>query len=254
MTIIVSNLLSMGPCSHCGGGHKSPCYAEYVDGYKCFSCGASKSYNNHRMSLMGRTRISIKRGVNIPTHSLRPSEWPVKVLKWLYGYYVFEDLIRKHRIGYIEAGRKLLLPVVIDNEIVFAQTRDVPDKHINTEGDKQLYKIKTGSKKLILVEDYISAIRIGELCDCYCLFGTYIQPSEIKLILDKYTDINVWLDNDKAGIDGAKKMLNMFDKQINENKLRFPLKYTQEYAITNISTEEDPKCYSTKEIEGVIYA
>jgi len=124
----------------------------------------------------------------------------VKVLKWLYGYYVFKDLIRKHRIGYIEAGRKLLLPIVIDNEIVFAQTRDVPDKHINTEGDKQLYKIKTGSKRLILVEDYISAIRIGELCDVYCLFGTYIQPHEIKLILDEYNYVSVWLDGDKAGV------------------------------------------------------
>ena len=243
----------MGPCRFCNGGHKSPCYAEYVDGYKCFSCGVSKSYNNHRMAVMGRERLTIKKDMYIPKHIRNPGQFSVEVLKWLYSYFVFDDLIRKHNISYIEDGNKLLMQVVEDNTVVFAQTREFPEKRILGIGDKQLYKIKTGSKKLIIVEDYISAIRIGEFCDCYCLFGTYLQPSELKDILENYNDISVWLDNDKAGITGSKNMLKQLNEQTKENKTRFPLKYTKEWAINNIVSLKDPKCYSSKEIERRIY-
>ena len=90
----------MGVCPHCDGGHKSPCYAEYVDGYKCFSCGVSKSYNNHRMAVMGRTRPTIKKDMHIPNHISNPKLFNVGVLQWLYSYYVFDDLIRKHNISF----------------------------------------------------------------------------------------------------------------------------------------------------------
>ena len=85
------------------------------------------------------------------------------------------------------------------------------------------------------------------------MFGTYLQPSELKDILENYNDISVWLDNDKAGITGSKNMLKQLNEQTKENKTRFPLKYTKEWAINNIVSLKDPKCYSSKEIERRIY-
>lgn len=250
----MTNLISMSHCPHCDCGHRSACYAEYVDGYKCFSCGVSKSYNNHRMAVMGRTRPTIKKGVNIPQHTRNPQQFAPSVLKWLYGYYVFDDLVEKHRIGYIQSTNSLIYTVVEDNEIVYGQTRRFPDKYIRTIGATKLFKVENGHKHVVIVEDYVSAIRLGELnVDAICLFGTSIQQSEINIILNKYVDISVWLDNDKAGKDGTKKLIKLFNEQIEENKLRFPLKYTQEWSIMVINSENDPKTYSDVELERCLY-
>ena len=250
----MSNLLSMSHCPHCGGGHKSACYAEYVDGYKCFSCGISKSYSNHRMAMMGRGRIEVKNGVNIPQHTRNPQQFTPNVLKWLYKYYVFDNLIKKHRIGHVEETNSFLYQVVDCNEIVFAQTRSFPGKMIKGIGAKQLYTIKNGSKKVVIVEDYISAIRIAELgMDAICLFGTSINHTEIKDILDNYTSIYVWLDDDDAGIRGSKKLLKVFNEYVYENKLRFPLQYIDDWSIIKVTSKNDPKTYSDEELKRRLY-
>lgn len=250
----MSNLIAMTHCPHCESGYKSPCYAEYVDGYKCFSCGVSKSYNTHRMAMMGRVRPTIKPGLKIPKHSLNVSEWPTDILKWLYSYYVFDDVIKKHSIGYIEDTNSILYKVIEDNEIVFVQTRGFPNKRIRGIGAKHLYKIENGHKTVVLVEDHISAIRLGELgVDVLCLFGTSIQETEIKSILDKYNIIKIWLDEDKAGVDGTEKIIKSLKDQIDKNKQRFPLKYIEEWTILSIESEDDPKTYSDKEMEDYLW-
>ena len=245
----VSNLISMGSCPHCDSGHRSACYAEYVDGYKCFSCGVSKSYNSHRMAVMGRTRPTIKPGLNIPKSSPRVSEWPVSILKWLYKYYVFDDVIKKHNISYVEDTNSLLYKVVENNEVVFAQTRKFP-KFIRGVGPKHIYKTNNGHNTVVIVEDYISAIRLAENnVDAICLFGTSINDSDVKPVLDRWDNVVIWLDGDAAGIKGCKSIEKKLNKQINENKLRFPLRYPQEWSIVKIRSEKDPKTYSDNEIK-----
>lgn len=240
----------MGPCPHCEGGHKSACYAEYVDGYKCFSCGVSKSYNSHRMAMMDRVRPTIKPGLTIPKASLKVSEWPVSILKWLYGYYVFDDVIKKHRISYIEDSNSLLYKVVEDNEVVFAQSRGFPDKRIKSIGANRPYKIDNGHNTVVLTEDLISAVRVSENgVDAMCLFGTNATTQVIKEVLWRYDTVILWLDNDLAGDKGRKLIPKALNKQINEFKYRFPLRYTQTWSIFSVSSEKDPKEYSDTEIK-----
>lgn len=204
---------------------------------------------------MGRKRhVKAKEGLYIPQHTSNPSMFAPSILKWLYSYYVFEDIIKKHKIGYIEGSNSLLYNVISNNEIVFAQTRSFPNKRIIGVGEKQLYKIENGSKKVVIVEDYISAIRIAELnIDAICLFGTSIKNEEIKVLLDKYNSISIWLDNDDAGIRGRKKLVKSFNEQMNKNKLRFPLKYYTTQSIITITSEKDPKEYSDNELKEMIY-
>lgn len=250
----MTNLISMGPCPHCDGGHKSACYAEYVDGWKCFSCGVSKSYNSHRMAVMGRTRPTIKPGLTIPKSSLKVSEWPVSVLKWLYGYYVFDDVIKKHSISYVEDSNSLLYKVVEDNEVVFAQSRRFP-KFIRGIGAKHLYKTDNGYNTVVIVEDYISAIRLAENnVDAICLFGTSINDNDIKPILDKWDNVIIWLDGDEAGIKGRKTIEKKLKRQIKELKVKYPLRYPQTWAIFSVSSEKDPKEYSDNEIKEKLNA
>jgi 5S rRNA maturation endonuclease (ribonuclease M5) len=203
------------------------------------------------MAVMGRTRPTIKPGLNIPKATNKVPEWPIAILKWLYSYYIFDDVIKKHRIRYVEDTNSLLYTVIKDNEVVFAQTRGFPNKHIRGIGAKQLYKTDNGHNTVVIVEDYISAIRLAENnVDAICLFGTSINDCEIKPILDKWDNVITWLDGDEAGIKGRKTIEKKLNKQINELKLRFPLRYTQNWSILNVSSELDPKEYSDNEIRS----
>lgn len=199
---------------------------------------------------MGRTRPTIKPGLNIPKATNNVSEWPIAILKWLYSYYIFDDVIKKYRIGYIEESNSILYSVVKDNEVVFAQTRGFPNKHIRGVGAKQLYKVDNGHNTVVIVEDYISAIRLAENnVDAICLFGTSIKDEDIKPILSRWDNIIMWLDGDSAGIKGRKTIEKKLNTKINELKLRFPLRYTQIWSILSVSSELDPKEYSDNELK-----
>lgn len=255
----MTNLVSTGVCPYCGGGVNTPCFAEYTNGYKCFSCGISKSYDSFRTAVMGKAaKPTIAKDMFLPEYDTNIRHFSPRVLEWLYSYYVFDDMIRKHHIGYIEAtadhNESLILPVIKDNKVVYAVRRYFPDKFVLGIGDKQVYKIKNGNKKLIIVEDHISAIRMAEHGDVYCLFGTYLNKADIPALLDEYRDIIIWLDGDDAGKKGSRKLLNDLNWQISNNKWRYPLKYTNEWTLTIIETDEDPKFYSDSEIQGYLYA
>jgi 5S rRNA maturation endonuclease (ribonuclease M5) len=205
------------------------------------------------MAVMGRTRPTIKPGLKLPKASPKVSEWPVSILKWLYSYYVFDDVIKKHRIGFVEDTNSLLFSVVEDNQVVFAQTRGFPAKHIRGVGAKHLYKIDNEHNTVVIVEDYISAIRLAENgVDTICLFGTSINDSDIKPILSRWDNIMIWLDGDEAGIKGRKTIEKKLNMKINELKTRFPLRYTQNWSIFSVSSEKDPKTYSDTEIKEML--
>jgi 5S rRNA maturation endonuclease (ribonuclease M5) len=202
------------------------------------------------MAVMNRTRPTVKPGLTIPKASLKVSEWPVSVLKWLYSYYVFDDVIKKHKISYIEDSNSILYHVVVGNEVVFAQTRGFPNKHIRGIGAKQLYKVDNGHNTVVIVEDYISAIRLAENnVDAICLFGTSIKDEDIKPILSRWDNVIMWLDGDEAGIKGRKTIEKKLKRQIKELKVKYPLRYPQTWAIFSVSSEKDPKEYSDNEIQ-----
>ena len=255
----MSNLVSMSSCPHCLGGTKTACFATYTNGYKCFSCGIAKSFDSHRMAIMGKAAfkpVTVKSGVYIPKHTRNPKEFSPGVLKWLYSYYVYDKLIRKHRIGYVgdagDWGDSLLLPVIKDNEMVFVTRRFFPDKRVLGIGTKQPYKINNGNKRVILVEDYISAIRVAEYADVWCLFGTYLDRSHVDELLNNYSEITLWLDGDEAGEKGVKNITKQLNYKIKDKMRRFPLRYTEGWSILNITTEKDPKAYSPTQIRKLL--
>lgn len=249
----MSGYISIGPCPFCEGGHKTGCFVTYENGFKCHSCGVYKSYDKHRLAMMGRKPVTVKKGLIIPKSTRNVAYFPPSILKWLYGFFVFDDVIRKHRVSYIEETNSLLYHVVEDNEVVFAQTRGFPNKCIRGIGAKQLYKVDNGHNTVVIVEDYISAIRLAENnVDAICLFGTSIKDGDIKPILDRWDSIIIWLDGDAAGIKGRKTIEKKLNKKINELKLRFALRYTQNWAILSVRSTKDPKTYSDTELKEML--
>jgi hypothetical protein len=259
----VGILIEKTVCPHCDSGHNTPCFAVYTDGYKCFSCGKFKQQDDKFRAYRPKNLKSSKE-FQLPKIITNPEKFGTDMLKWLYDAYVFEDLIKKYGIGYIPheiygktEGESLIFPVFGPrNKLLFYQRRFFPKKEIYSVGPKEHFIVKRNlkrQKKLVMVEDYLSTIRIGEICDCLCLFGTNLKPNIIKDLLDEYEDIIIWLDNDDAGITGRTKIHKFLNTEILRLKKYYSFKYRKSFRIQQINSERDPKYYSNEEIRQLIH-
>lgn len=251
----MGQLLSTGSCPHCRQGTNTPCYAEYTDGYKCYSCGASKSYNKEQQGFLPVTsalrRLDTSR-LDLPDFVSDPRLFSLQLRRWLNQYYIYDEKIKLYNI--LAADNSLLFLSHKDGEIQFYQQRFFPNKKLINHGKKVVHRFTNNHKTVVLTEDYISAIRVHECnVDSWCLFGTSLGYADIGMLLDNYREIIVWLDNDKAGHDGTDKITYNLKARLAYFKRKYPYKYLHEYNIRVIKTSRDPKEYSPTEIERIIY-
>jgi len=170
---------------------------------------------------------------------------PDNGLVYLYNYLTDKE-IEYYRVVYSNSLNRVIFPVYDGNSLVTWQGRYLgePDPKIpkwfnqRTKSKKHNYfKVKRGSNTLVIVEDILSAIRVGRVVDCYAVLGSYIPDELIKEISRVYSEFRIWLDYDK---------------------LKASLRYQKKFQMLGlkckvISTLLDPKCYGTKEIERRVY-
>ena len=250
-----SILIEMGECPFCGGGKRTPCFATYQDGKKCFSCGYYKTYDAQRQAFTALNATpKVSREFSLPSSTGNPSHFHQDTLAWLYKYYVFEKLIKKHGIRYIEQDELGFSLLFSQSSGKFVQRRYFPDKTIRNYGKKRPHIVKCNNQKtLVLCEDYISAIRAGEHANTMCLFGTSLDKEHCSDIVSSYNHIVIWLDSDAPGQSSAKKLISYLTYLSKKLHLKYPLKYSSVVKITNVVTELDPKCYSDEQIKDTLH-
>ena len=93
---------------------------------------------------------------------------------------------------------------------------------------------------LVVVEDVLSAIRVGRTCPTRSILGTTIRDREAELTdgLPSNARIAVWLDGDKAGRKGREQVV----RKLSLLGMR----------VTRINTPKDPKKYSNREIRRLL--
>lgn len=164
---------------------------------------------------------------------------------WLYKAGISEPLWRQYGVGYSEHLGRVILPVYdTDGNLIWYQCRALlkgqKPKYIQPARDRSevIFRSRdaTPTGDAVVVEDILSAIRVGEVCTTYSLLGTKITTAQAS-VLGSHDTIATWLDPDKAGINGAKK-------------IRRTLGLITE--VGNIRSDDDPKCYSKKEIRRCI--
>lgn len=212
--------------------------AEYSDGFYCFGCGYRKSKNDLE-SIRGRLSES-----EVPT--MRSNEnliyttddIPQRAMQWLLKYGLTKDDIDTYKISWNPAWHALVLV----NIPGYWQGRNFADPD-RTCGAKYLSK---GRKPLIFygngdilvcVEDVISAIKISKANKDVIvtpLLGSSMSLEHIETILERYKNVRIWLDRDKA-IEAVKMARNLKQSGINAEA---------------IITPNDPKDYSTGEINA----
>lgn len=245
-------------CHNCGANHSNLCYTVYHDGWYCYSCHTGSRKSSEHYVFRPQELVTEKKKLVVPANTLNINKFSVKALEWLYSYYVYDDLISNSRIAYCESTEhypeSLLLPVLFDqdNNLIEYQRRFFPKAFFSSSGVKDVVFISGKGDKLIIVEDYISALRVGQHTPCLCLFGTSFKPNVMLNRLMQYTDISIWLDNDEPGIVASDKIFKQLQKEYKiQAKLR-PMLYQNDINIRQIKTQHSAKDYCDYEIKNII--
>ena len=245
-------LTNSADCPSCGDQHKGKPYCTYENGVHCFSCGYTKSYD--RTFSISESKIPAI--LAEPNAKSNPAEFSLENLAWLNKYYISNDDIRKHHILEAENGA-LIFCTIQDNKIVHYQTRlNKPTRIILSHGTKIPAKSSIESDIVVLVEDFISYIRLSEICDVICLWGTKTSYEVLNSLLN-YANILVWLDNDyskqtNSGQENAKIICKNLSNILQFKLKKFGFGDIQLPKVTNIVTSSDPKCYSPSELRQIL--
>ncbi len=237
-------------CPKCGDNHKGKPFALYEDGWHCFSCGSSKrAIRNFTLR-----KLEAQGDIELPELTLNPSLFSLPVLKWLRGYHVTDDLIYKYSIAETK-DNSIITPVISPNDgkVVMYQRRWFDPRRIMTYGNKQPFIVSSlgNFKTLVIVEDFISSIRVGEIVDCYCMFGTSIHYQRLSDLVKTYDTIIIWADGDGPGQRAAIKLSELLNKLIYQETRKRSFALLKKI-VRNVSTEYDPKCYTNTEIRTIL--
>ena len=174
---------------------------------------------------------------------------PIDGMLWLYKYGLTDKEIEDYRIGYSRDADRVILPWFDkDGNLVQYQGRAVRYTKCNPKyisvGSSTFGEIvnKDCLRKVTVVEDLLSAIKVSRFTSVICLFGSYMSPDIFRYLGENYDKVSIWLDHDK--------MVEAF-------KYAKRLRYTQDVDTNVIATKLDPKecedrvikaqtCYSSK--------
>ncbi len=173
---------------------------------------------------------------------------PLEGRLWLYSNGITNRLSRQYNIGYSERLRRVVLPVYDSKgTLIWFQCRALltgqKPKYLQPSGDKSsmVFQSKQTSttpttSEVVIVEDIMSAIRVGEVYNTVSLLGTKADTAQINF-LSKFDKVITWLDSDKAGKRGSAA-------------IRQSLSILTE--TRDIRTRSDPKQYSRNQIEEIL--
>ncbi len=240
-------------CPQCGSSHKAKCFYIYSNGYYCFSCNYSKS--SDRSFSFREIQTTNPNYPELSEASSDISKFDISILKWLAQYHITPDLIRDHSIMCCGDG-SVIYQNIHEGKVVGYQRRwPLGERRIITKGPKSpSFFAKEKTDTIIIVEDYLSAVRCSRTTNTCCLWGTKLDWETVKKIVDEYTNIIIWLDNDcnksvNSGQIAAEKLINTFKSVILYKHRR---RYEIEQTVCNVATEKDPKCYVDSELKSII--
>lgn len=233
----MAKFLRYEPCPKCteaGRDRRGDNLAVYLDGgFHCFACGYHKGLSIPWAEPV-KDDLNGSKGV-LPADFSR--EVPAAAWKWLLQY----GLSWKYWspfVGWSERHSRLILTV--GDPITFSIGRLIEDRvegrtgrgerkwHTYGEAHTRAHIIGGGHEKgpTCLVEDLISAHKVGQITTCLPLFGTRVFPSIATALRHLNRPVLMWLDKDQEGV--AARRASHLSLLTN-----LPVKY--------VFTEDDPK-------------
>lgn len=233
-------------CPSCGSKDN---LGVWQDGHKwCFGCGfyipgyKTMSVKDIEQQLRRQEK---KKTANNDIHL--PDDFSSSIAKpaldWLMQYGLTEEEIHHNHIGWSHARHALIFAFFdpSGNLLLYQERNFNPDivgRKYFTQGfpdDNFIIYFPNGassSRRLVLVEDVVSAIKVGRQFPCAPLFGSQVSLDRIRRASDRFEELVLWLDKDKA-LESLK------------TKIRASPYFNK---VTTIVTDLDPKEYSDHDI------
>lgn len=217
----------------------------------CYKCKTTKiqdkgvlSLEELRLQREALARADLPMDLSIPLAA--STAFSAEARTWLQNNGISDSMARKYGLCFNEETQGVILPCYKTTQnglqLTWLQERGVIEgapKYRQPRRSKQgtWNNLPWGlSKVAVVTEDIASGVRISDATqdkiNAHSLMGTFMNDSQLALLMN-YEHVVLWLDSDRAGIDAVRKirpMLRMFTK------------------VTNITTAEDPKKLSNREI------
>lgn len=221
--------------------------ALFPDGHSfCFACryyipapdsieNMSKKLYKHKVSTNPNKTIDLEQEV---TYNI-----PNVCHEWLRKYNVTTDDILKHGICWHPEKCLLILPVYDGDQLVaysgryFGSNKEHP-KYITWKAKTNFWKLFVApvpTNIFVLVEDFISALRVGHNYNSIPLLGTNVPIELLMQLVPQKPLLITWLDRDKA-----------------TEAMGITQRASQFFPSRTLITPEDPKCYTNNEIKEFI--
>lgn len=184
----MSHFVGHEPCPKCGSKDNLGRYAD--GGAFCFGCGYVE----------GRDRIALEptRKVTRALPSDLTTLLPPANRKWLQRF--LDDSEIDEYFEYSPSLDRHIFRWYQDDGFYWEarSVNNVQPKTLSHGTKPNLYLGRGESTTLVIVEDIVSAIKVGRFCRSYPLFGAYLSATHRgKIIGDDFSEVIVWLDRDK---------------------------------------------------------
>lgn len=249
---------------YCSGDSKSLIVTRKDDGSidaHCFRCGGAGYLGSQRVFYQPpaqKTELPARfRESRVP----EDAEWqygafPQVVHTWLKKGGISSVIAEKEGFLWVESRQQLFIPVLqhgispygsielghvlrgFDPKSYLTRTKD-KDRFYGLYRAFQRHSEQVGrtTDKIVLVEDVISGLRCGEICDTIALLGTYLRPSALsRIVEDGYKEAVIFLDGDNPTV--------MMESRKLAKRLPIPARI--------VETGRDPKSYPKHELEKLI--
>src|SRR3990167_813564 len=250
-------------CRTAGKDSRGDNMGRWEDGHAhCFSCGyrepsTAEALLKNVLGAIPQNGEDVKRNKQLSLPHDAQKTIDVKPLRWLDKYGIIREEIIENDVRWSEARQWLCFPYRDgEGNLLAYQARTFP-QFVNREGEAGMVDINTskwmtfGSVEdlthiigftkhpddvIIVVEDVVSAIKVGRHCRALPLFGSTLSARRVLRLRFLCKKLVLWLDQDKYAhaLREAKKVEMVgIESQV-------------------IYTDKDPKEYSDEDIKIII--
>ena len=239
-------------CPNCGSRDN---LAVYEDHTHCYGCKQHIDKITINPQLINKIKKNKKNDNNTDLPDDYSRHLPLVALEWLKQYEITAQETHKHRMGWSNEGKVifkdtkrecdykplLIFPVYdIYGNLTMWQARYFGDNpkapKYYTRGAKDVIHMIGEHGPIVLVEDLISAIKIGRNHRAIPLWGSSINLDLLVRLHHMTDSFLIWLDRDKFK-----------DAQKAANRARQYFKH-----VEVIATDLDPKCYDNHALQTII--
>ena len=232
------------PCPACGSRSG---YASYANGSYCFRCGHSVRVDVP-LSELFEAKMPMTSAQLLDMPDDLSTAFPREPLTWIRKYGIQDLELQRNNVQWSPSTKRLYFPIYDDEEgqtLIACESRN-----FSGDGPKTIWKGQAKEdvihiigwpvrETLVLVEDILSAIKVGRTHATLCLFGSHVSDHllwRLRKLLEPHLDLTMWLDSDKLGtsLKTAQRASGMG------------------FTTRVIHTDLDPKAYPDHHIKEII--